>query len=122
MDTDGYIYLIDRKKDMIVSGGMNIYSTEIENCINAHPAIEQSVVVGIPDETWGESVHAEVILKKSASLSAPALIEHCKKRLSRYKAPKSVSFVENLPLSAVGKLLRREVRKKYWNQKKRGIN
>lgn len=118
MDADGYLYLIDRRKDMIVSGGMNIYSTEVENCINAHPAVEQSVVVGIPDETWGESVHAEVILKKGERLSGQELIEHCKNNLSRYKAPKSVAFVERLPLSSVGKLLRREVRKKYWKQER----
>jgi len=113
MDTDGFIYLIDRKKDMIVSGGFNVYPTEVENCINSHPSVQQSAVVGRPDEYWGEAVHGEVILKKGAVLSENDLIKYCKEALSRYKVPKSITFVEELPLSPVGKVLRREVRKKY---------
>jgi len=112
-DADGFIYLIDRKKDMIVSGGFNVYATEVENCINSHPSVQQSAVVGLPDEIWGEAVHGEVILNKGASLSEEELIKYCKANLSRYKVPKSIKFVEELPLSAVGKILRREVRKRY---------
>ena len=121
MDAEGFVYLVDRKKDMIVSGGFNIYSTEVENCINSHPGVQQSVVVGVPDENWGETVHAEVILKEGIEICEEDLIEHCKLNMARYKAPKSVKFVNSLPVSAVGKLLRREVRKKYWDKQERMI-
>lgn len=113
MDRDGFVYLIDRKKDMIISGGFNVYATEVENCINAHPSVQSSIVVGISDEEWGERVHAEVKLKSDQMISEADLIAHCKENLSKYKVPKSIAFVETLPLSSVGKLLRREVRKKY---------
>ncbi len=116
MDREGFVFIIDRKKDMIISGGFNVYATEVENCINAHPAVDQSVVVGIPDDEWGEIVHAEVILKSGAVISKENLIDHCKKSISRYKVPKSIAFVETLPVSSVGKLLRREVRKKYYKK------
>jgi fatty-acyl-CoA synthase len=122
MDHEGFYYLVDRKKDMIVSGGFNVYATEVENCINSHPAVEQSAVVGIPDEYWGEAVHAEVILKKGAKISEEKLINYCKDYISRYKAPKSIKFVDELPLSPVGKVLRREVRKKYWGRKRRRVH
>jgi len=122
MDHEGFYYLVDRKKDMIISGGFNVYATEVENCINSHPAIKQSAVVGIPDEEWGEAVHAEVILKKGSRISEDELINHCKKRLSRYKAPKTIKFVDEIPLSPVGKILRREVRKKYWGSKERLVH
>jgi acyl-CoA synthetase (AMP-forming)/AMP-acid ligase II len=92
---------------------LNVYATEVENCINAHPGVEQSLVVGIPDDQWGEIVHAEVILKTGAAMSKGDLIGHCKELISRYKVPKSIEFVEALPVSSVGKLLRREVRKRY---------
>lgn len=118
---DGYIYLIDRKKDMIVSGGWNVYSNEVENCINTHPDVQQSIVVGLPDDHWGERVHAEVILKKGKVVSKEELKDYCRNNISHYKVPKSIEFVETLPLSSVGKLLRREVRKKYWKNEKRLI-
>jgi fatty-acyl-CoA synthase len=122
MDHDGFLYLVDRKKDMIISGGFNVYATEVENCINAHPAVDQSVVVGIPDDQWGEIVHAEVILKKGSVISKQDLIGHCRQSLSRYKVPKSIEFVDTLPMSSVGKLLRREVREKYRKEKNKNAN
>lgn len=122
MDDEGFLYLVDRKKDMIVSGGLNIYANEVENCINAHPAVEQSAVVGIPDDYWGEAVHAEVILKEGEELSEEALIEYCKGHIARHKAPKTVRFVNQLPLSPVGKVLRRGVREKYWKDQERRIH
>lgn len=122
INDDGYIYLTDRKKDMIVSGGWNVYSTEVENCINTHPDVQQSIVVGLPDDDWGERVHAEVILKKGREISKEDLKDHCRNKISHYKVPKTIEFVETLPLSSVGKLLRREVRKKYWKDKKRLIS
>ncbi len=117
IDETGFLYLVDRKKDMIVSGGFNIYSNEVENCLNSNPAVEQSVAVGIPDEVWGEAVHAEVIKKKGVKITENELIEFCKERIARYKAPKKITFVKELPLSSVGKVLRRVVREKYLNKK-----
>jgi fatty-acyl-CoA synthase len=110
-DEDGYIFLVDRKKEMIITGGYNVYATEVENCLNSHPAVSNSAVVGLPDEHWGEAVCAMVVAKESMSVSSEELIEYCKARLARHKAPKRVEFVSALPVSAVGKVLRREVRR-----------
>jgi acyl-CoA synthetase (AMP-forming)/AMP-acid ligase II len=114
MDAQGFLYLVDRKKDMIITGGFNVYAIEVEAALNSHPAVEMSVVVGVPHEEWGEAVHAEVVLRAGAEVSAEALAEHVKGALGRYKAPKSVAFVDALPLSVVGKVLRRQVRERYW--------
>jgi acyl-CoA synthetase (AMP-forming)/AMP-acid ligase II len=114
MDAQGFLYLVDRKKDMIITGGFNVYAIEVEAALNSHPAVEMSVAVGVPHEEWGEAVHAEVVLRAGEQVSAEALIEHVKSGLGRYKAPKSVAFVDALPLSVVGKVLRRQVREKYW--------
>jgi len=102
---------VDRKKDMVVTGGYNVYATEVEHCLNSHPAVENSAVVGVPDEIWGEAVHAVVVLRAGQEVTPEALIQFCKERLARYKAPKRVEVVGDLPLSPVGKVLRREVRR-----------
>lgn len=122
LDEQDYLFIVDRKKDMIISGGFNVYAIEVEAAINAHPAVSNSAVVGVPHEEWGEAVHAEVVLKAGAELSAQGLIDHVKGRLGRYKAPKSIAFVEALPLSAVEKVLRRKVREKYWKNRARKIH
>jgi acyl-CoA synthetase (AMP-forming)/AMP-acid ligase II len=122
IDDKGYVFLVDRKKDMIVSGGYNIYSTEVENCINRHPTVQSCAVVGIPDEQWGEAVCGVVVLKKGEIVQQQELIDHCKQHLARYKAPKSIYFVDELPLSSVGKVLRREVKKKFWVEEERGVH
>ncbi|MNQ88952.1 Long-chain-fatty-acid--CoA ligase [compost metagenome] len=122
IDQDGFLYLVDRKKDMIITGGFNVYAIEVEAALNAHPAVLNSAVVGIPHEEWGEAVHAEVILKDGQIVSVDTLIEHVKGRLGRFKAPKSIQFVEALPLSVVGKVLRRQVREKYWKDKTRCVS
>ncbi len=114
MDDKGYTYIVDRKKDMIISGGFNIYATEVEAAINSHPDVIMSAVIGIPHEDWGEAVHAEVMLREGCSLEPGDLIADVKDRLGKYKVPKTVKFVDELPVSAVGKVLRRKVRKKYW--------
>ena len=114
MDEEGYVYLVDRKNDMIITGGYNVYPTEVENCLNSHPGVSNSAVVGVPDETWGEAVSAVVVLRKDQEVSREELIAHCKKRLARYKAPKRVLLVDELPLSPVGKVLRRNVREKFF--------
>lgn len=114
MDEEGYVYLVDRKNDMIITGGYNVYPTEVENCLNSHPGVSNSAVVGVPDEDWGEAVSAAVVLRKDQEVSREDLIAHCKKHLARYKAPKRVLVVDELPLSAVGKVLRRNVREKFF--------
>ena len=123
MDEDGFIYITDRMKDMIISGGENIYSTEVENKIYEHPAVESCAVIGIPDDKWGEKVHAIVDLKKSASATEEELITFCKERLAGYKCPRSVSFQsEPLPLSGAGKILKSKLREPYWMGKEKQVN
>jgi acyl-CoA synthetase (AMP-forming)/AMP-acid ligase II len=121
LDDDGYLFIVDRKKDMIITGGFNVYAVEVEAALSEQPAVLMSAVVGIPHPEWGEAVHAEVILREGAALSEEELIEHAKARLGSYKAPKSVRFVAELPLSSVGKVLRRQVRRPYWQGHDRQI-
>jgi acyl-CoA synthetase (AMP-forming)/AMP-acid ligase II len=121
LDAEGYLYVVDRKKDMIITGGFNVYAIEVEAALNAHPAVAISAVVGVPHDEWGEAVHAEVILKTGAAIDADALIEYVKARIGRFKAPKSIVFVEILPLSAVGKVLRRQIRDRYWRNETRQV-
>ncbi|MGN6145540.1 MAG: class I adenylate-forming enzyme family protein [Mesorhizobium sp.] len=115
MDEDGFIFIIDRLKDMIVSGGENIYSSEVENALASHPAVATGVVIGVPHERWGEAVHAIVVLRKGHEASAQDLIDHCRARIAGYKCPRSVEFRDQpLPVSGAGKILKRELRKPYW--------
>ncbi|MCY1278789.1 Long-chain-fatty-acid--CoA ligase [compost metagenome] len=122
LDPEGFLHLVDRKKDMIITGGFNVYAVEVEAALNSHPAVSNSAVVGIPHEEWGEALHAEVMVKAGQEVSAEALIEHVKGRLGRFKVPKSILFVEALPVSVVGKVLRRQVREKYWKDKARRVS
>lgn len=123
LDTEGFLFLVDRAKDMIVSGGENIYSTETENAIMKYPAVQQCIVIGIPDKKWGEIVHAEIILEEGMSVTQEEIAAHCKKLIANYKCPKSVKFRKDpFPISGAGKLLKREVRKIYWKGNGRGIN
>jgi len=121
LDARGYLFIVDRKKDMIITGGFNVYAVEVEAVLNSHPAVANSAVVGIPDELWGEAVHAEVVLRDGGQATAAELIEHAKSRLGRFKAPKSIRFVEVLPVSVVGKVLRRQVRDSYWKDSARQV-
>ncbi len=122
MDEDGYVYVHDRIKDMIVSGGENIYPAEVENAVFGHPAIADVAVIGVPDEQWGEAVKAVVVLRDGASATAHDVIAHARQRIAAYKAPKSVDFVEQLPRNAAGKFLKREIRKPYWKGHDRMVN
>lgn len=122
IDGDGYLYIVDRLKDMIISGGFNVYAVEVEAALAAHPAVLMAAVVGIPHPEWGEAVHAEVILRQGETVTAQALIAQTRTRLGGYKAPKSLVFVDELPTSVVGKVLRRQVREKYWLGSSRNIN
>ena len=120
-DQQGYVYIADRKKDMIISGGENIYPREIEEVLYRHPAVAEAAVIGIPDEVWIERVHALVVLKEGQSSKEDEIMSFCKSGLARYKAPKSVEFVESLPKNPQGKILKRELRKKYWEGLERKI-
>ncbi|MDR2188082.1 MAG: long-chain-fatty-acid--CoA ligase [Azonexus sp.] len=112
-DEDGFVYLADRKKDMIVSGGENIYSREVEEAIMAHPAVMEAAVIGIPDPYWGESVKAVVVLRNFADISADEIISHCKTLIASYKCPKSVEFVDELPRLPTGKLSKVTLRQRF---------
>jgi long-chain acyl-CoA synthetase len=116
-DERGFIYIVDRKKDMIVTGGENVYSREVEDVLYRHPAVAEVAVVGIPDPVWVERVHALVVLKPEASIGEKEIIAFCKEHLASYKAPKSVAFLESLPKSPQGKILKREIRKSYWAER-----
>ncbi len=120
-DKVGNIYIVDRKKDMIISGGENIYPREVEEILYQHPAVYEASVFGIPDPYWVEKVHAVVVLKKGASSTSDEMIEFCKKRIARYKVPKSVEFAEALPKNPQGKILKKELREKYWAGMERKI-
>lgn len=122
MDEEGYLFLVDRVKDMIVSGGENVYSAEVENAISDHPAVEQVAVIGIPDDTWGEAVHAIVVLSQGQTVTADELIEHARVSIAGYKVPKSVDFrAEPLPLSGAMKVLKKELREPFWKGRDRLI-
>jgi long-chain acyl-CoA synthetase len=120
-DEKGYVYIVDRKRDMIVSGGENVYPREVEELLYKHPAVLEVAVIGIPDPYWVEKVHAVVTLKEGASVTAQELIDFCKQGLARYKAPKSVEFVDALPKNPAGKILKRELREKYWEGQVRKV-
>jgi len=123
MDEDGFVFLVDRVKDMIVSGGENVYSAEVENAVMNHPDVDQVVVIGIPSEEWGEQVHAEVILKEGRSVPTEDIIAKTKEYIANYKCPRSISYrTEPFPLSGAGKILKREIRKPYWEGQERQIN
>lgn len=117
----GYLYIQDRVKDMIISGGENIYPAEIENALVAHPDVLEAAVIGVPDERWGESVKACVVLRQGRSADAGAIIAHCRERLAGYKCPKSVDFVDTLPRNPSGKLLKRLLRDPYWAGRERQV-
>ena len=121
MDARGLITIVDRKKDMIVSGGFNVFPNEIELVVNEHPAVLDCIVVGVPDEKWGEAVKAVVQLKPGCQSSADEIIALCRARLGGLKTPKTVEIWADLPRSAVGKLLRREVRAKFWEGQWRSV-
>jgi long-chain acyl-CoA synthetase len=110
MDEAGYLFVVDRIKDMIVSGGENVYSAEVENAIAQHPAVAACAVIGVPHEKWGEAVHAVVVLKPGHVVSADAIRDHCRRFIAGYKCPKTVEFRDALPLSAAGKVLKRDLR------------
>jgi acyl-CoA synthetase (AMP-forming)/AMP-acid ligase II len=113
-DAEGYYYICDRRIDMIISGGVNIYPAEVEAVLHAHAAVMDAAVIGVPDEKWGESVKAVVQLRAGATATEEELIAFCAERLAGYKKPRSIDFVDELPRDAAGKLLKRTIREPYW--------
>lgn len=126
MDEQGYLYIVDRMKDMIVSGGENVYSAEVENALSQHPAVALSAVVGIPSEQWGEAVHAVVVLNPAAGAGSDALarelIAHCRQLIAAYKCPRSIEFRATLPMTGAGKIRKSELREPYWRGRTRVVN
>ncbi|MCW3839859.1 long-chain fatty acid--CoA ligase [Micromonospora yasonensis] len=122
MDERGYVFVVDRIKDMIITGGENVYSAEVENALANHPVVQQCAVIGVPDDNWGERVHAVVVLIPGATVSPEELRDFCRDRIANYKLPRSVSFVEALPVSGAGKILKRELRKQHWADTDRAVH
>ena len=118
VDEEGYIYIVDRKKDIIISGGYNIYPKEIEEVLYSHPKVAEAAVIGVPDDRWGEAVKAVVVCKPGLLAAEEEIIDFCKGKLASYKKPTSVDFVESLPKNSVGKVLKRELRERYGGQEK----
>jgi acyl-CoA synthetase (AMP-forming)/AMP-acid ligase II len=121
MDEDGFVFIVDRMKDMIISGGENIFSVEVENAIAQHPAVATCAVIGIPSEQWGESVHGVVVCKSGCEVSTPELIAHCRSLIAGYKCPRSVDFTDALPISGAGKVLKTKLREPFWARRDRGV-
>jgi long-chain acyl-CoA synthetase len=122
LDADGYLYIHDRIKDMIISGGENIYPAEVESCLFSNPAVADAAVIGVPDENWGEAVKAFVVLKPGVAITEDELIAFARDSIAHYKAPKSIVFVSELPRNPSGKILKRELRAPYWADQKRQVN
>jgi acyl-CoA synthetase (AMP-forming)/AMP-acid ligase II len=122
VDDENYVTISDRKKDVIISGGENVSSIEVEDCLYLHPAVAEACVIGVPDEKWGETVKALVVLKPGADASEADLIAHCKERLAGFKSPTSVEFRSEFARTATGKLQKFKIRAPYWEGRDRQVN
>ncbi|MOA16679.1 Long-chain-fatty-acid--CoA ligase [compost metagenome] len=122
MDDSGHLFVVDRVKDMIISGGENVYSVEVENVLARHPAVALCAVIGIPHDSWGEAIHAVITLKPGAQASEEELRAHCRESIAAYKCPKSVEFRDSLPISGAGKILKRDLRAPFWQEKGSAVN
>jgi acyl-CoA synthetase (AMP-forming)/AMP-acid ligase II len=121
MDERGYIFIVDRVKDMIVTGGENVFSAEVENAIGSHPGVAMCAVIGVPSEEWGEAVHAVVVPRAGHAVAEADIISHCKQKIAGYKCPKSVEIRAELPLSGAGKILKAQLREPYWKDRARRV-
>jgi acyl-CoA synthetase (AMP-forming)/AMP-acid ligase II len=121
MDEDGFVYIVDRLKDMIITGGFNVYPAEVEAILMQHPAIQDCAVIGLPDEKWGEAVTAFVEVRTGRQAETEELIAFCKDKLGSVKTPKSVEIVGELPRTPVGKIAKKEIRAQYWQNTGRSI-
>ena len=123
MDDEGFVYIVDRVKDMIITGGENVYSVEVEHVIYQHPAVAMCAVIGIPSSEWGEAIHAIVVSKEGYTTTEADIMAHCKERIAGYKCPRSVEIrQEPLPLSGAGKVLKTELRSPFWKGEVRQVH
>ena len=122
LDKDGYLTIRDRLRDMVVTGGENVYPSEVENALLAHPSVAEASVIGIPDETWGEAVHAVVVPRPAMQIDVDGLLDHCKERLAGFKAPRSIDVVDELPRNASGKVRKHVLREPHWAGRTRGVS
>jgi long-chain acyl-CoA synthetase len=122
LDADGYLYIHDRVKDMIVSGGENVYPAEVENVLMGHPAIADVAVIGVPDDMWGETAKAVVVPAPGAEVTEQEIIDYARERLARFKCPTSVEWVDMLPRNPSGKILKKDLRAPYWEGRSRNVN
>jgi long-chain acyl-CoA synthetase len=123
MDEEGFVFIVDRLKDMIISGGENIYSAEVEDAISKMPQVAEMAVIGVPDDKWGERVHAVVVPRAGQKIGEDDVIAHCRKFIAGYKCPRSVEIRSNpLPLSGAGKILKTVLREPYWRGRSKGVN
>jgi acyl-CoA synthetase (AMP-forming)/AMP-acid ligase II len=122
IDEDGYVYILDRVKDMIISGGENVYSREVEEALHMHPAVADAAVIGVPDEQWGESIKAVVVLAEGQTATEKEIIDFCRGKLAGYKRPRSVDFMTELPRNLSGKVLKKILREPYWQSRDRQVS
>jgi long-chain acyl-CoA synthetase len=123
MDEDGFVYIVDRLKDMIITGGENVYSAEVENAIAALDGVAEVAVIGIPDDTWGEAVHAIVVPRAGSTLSEEKVVAHCHTLIAGYKCPRSVTIrTDPMPISGAGKILKTTLRAPYWAGREKQVN
>ena len=119
LDEEGFLFLLDRQKDVVITGGINVYPAEVERVLVAHPDVSDAAVIGVPDDEWGESVIAFVVT--SAPVSADELLAHCREALASYKCPRVIEFVDELDVDPLGKVLKRQLRDRYWHEAQRQI-
>ena len=122
LDEDGFLYIVDRKKDMIITGGFNVFATEVEAAILALDSVLECAVIGVPDDKWGEAIKAIVVLKESYDFPGAQIIDAVRSPLGSYKTPKTVEIWDNIPKTVVGKIDKKAIRKKYWHDKPREVN
>ena len=122
MDADGYVYIHDRVKDMIISGGENVYPAEVESAIYGHPSVLEVAVIGVPDDRWGEAVKAVCVPKPGVEIDADDVISWAREKIAGFKVPKSIDIIEALPRNASGKILRKDLRAPYWAGRDRKVN
>jgi long-chain acyl-CoA synthetase len=122
MDRDGFLFLVDRKKDMIVTGGENVYSVEVERALSTHPDVAAVAVIGVPSARWGEEVLAFVVPRPDTAPAVDSLIAHCRTAIAAYKCPRRIELVESLPLSGAGKVLKHALRERFWKDAPRHVN
>jgi acyl-CoA synthetase (AMP-forming)/AMP-acid ligase II len=122
VDEEGFVYIVDRKSDMIISGGFNVYPREVEEVIMAHPGVAETAVIGVPDDMWGEAVKAFIVPREGVKLTEEEVIQYCREKLAGYKKPKSVDFVKEIPKNVYGKINRRELKEIFWKGEDRQVH